>query len=72
MSDTRARPRRAKGSMPARSIRIDDETWERARARAAYEGVTISHVTNAFLEGYAKGLLNLPTVQVKYAQPKAE
>ena len=70
MSATRARPRRAKGSMPARSVRISDEVWDRARNRAAYEGVTVSHVIFSLLEGYSKGLLNLPKVEVKYQHPK--
>ena len=72
MGDTRARPRRAKGSLPARSVRISDEVWERARNRAAYEQTTVSHVINSLLEGYSKGLLNLPKVEVKYQQPKTE
>lgn len=72
MAETRARPRRAKGAMPARSVRIDDETWERSRNRAAYEGTTVSHVINALLEGYSKGLLDLPKVTVQYKQPKDE
>lgn len=71
MSDSRARPRRPKGAMPARSVRISDEVWDRARNRAAYEGVTVSHVIFSLLEGYSKGLLNLPQVQVKYQQPAA-
>lgn len=72
MSDSRARPRRAKGSTPARSVRISDEVWDRARNRAAYEGTTVSHVISSLLEGYSKGLLNLPKVQVVYGQPKDE
>lgn len=69
MSDSRARPRRVKGAKPARSVRIADEVWDRARNRAAYEGVTISYVIDSLLEGYSKGLLNLPKVQVQYQQP---
>jgi len=58
--------------MPARSVRISDEVWDKARHRAAFEGVTVSHVIFSLLEGYAKGLLNLPKVQVQYQQPKDE
>lgn len=72
MTASRARPRKAKGETPARSVRIADETWDRARNRAAYEGVTISYVIGSLLEGYSKGLLNLPKVEVKYTQPKGE
>jgi hypothetical protein len=64
------RPRRVKGASPARSVRVSDEVWDPARRRAAYDDVSISHVINALLEGYAKGLLNLPKVQVTYQQPK--
>jgi hypothetical protein len=64
------KPRKVKGSMPARSVRVSDEIWQRARNRAAYEGVTVSHVIFSLLEGYAKGLLNLPQVHVTYQQPK--
>jgi hypothetical protein len=56
--------------MPARSVRVGDEVWERSRSRAEYEGVTISHVINSLLEGYSKGLLDLPKVKVVYQQPK--
>lgn len=65
------RPRRPKGSMPARSVRVSDEFWEKARSRAEYEGVTVSHVAAVLIEGYAKGLINLPQVKVLYetAQP---
>ena len=58
--------------MPARSVRISDEVWEKSRNRAAYEGVTVSHVIFSLLEGYSKGLLDLPKVQVKYQQAKEE
>lgn len=58
--------------MPARSVRISDEVWDSARNRAAYENVTVSHVIFVLLEGYAKGLLNLPKVQVTYQPPKTE
>lgn len=60
------------GAMPARSVRVGDETWNTARNRADYQGYTISHVINAFLEGYAQGTLDLPQVQITYSQPKDE
>lgn len=34
----------------SRNIRVPDERWERAKARAAAEGTTVSSVVNAFLE----------------------
>lgn len=64
------RPRSTNGAMPARSVRVSDEVWERAKSRAKYEGVTVSTVIFTLLEGYSKGLLNLPKVQVTYSQPK--
>lgn len=67
---TRARPRRAKGATPARSLRVSDETWDTARRRAEYEGHTVSSAAALLLEGYAKGLINLPKVQVVYETPK--
>lgn len=64
------RPRQLHGAMPARSVRISDEIWERSKTRAAYEGTTVSHVIYTLLEGYSKGLVNMPQVQMKYSQPK--
>jgi hypothetical protein len=55
--------------MPARSVRVSDDAWDKARSRAEYEGVTVSHVAAVLIEGYAKGLINLPKVQVVYEQP---
>lgn len=37
----------------ARPIRVHDETWQRAKARAAREGTTVSAEINGFLERYA-------------------
>lgn len=37
----------------ARPIRVHDETWQRAKARAAAEGTTVSAEINRFLERYA-------------------
>lgn len=53
-------------SDPVRSVRVSDETWAMAQRRAQYEGVTMSHVMLTIVEGYAKGLLDLPRVQVIY------
>ena len=64
------KPRKVRGQMPARSVRVSDEVWERARNRAAYEGTTVSHVIFSLLEGYSKGLLNMPSVKVTYTQSK--
>lgn len=37
----------------ARFIRIADETWELAQARAEQEGTNVSAVVRRFLENYA-------------------
>jgi hypothetical protein len=55
--------------MPARSVRVSDDDWDKARSRAEYEGVTVSHVAAMLIQGYARGLINLPKVQVIYEQP---
>lgn len=48
------------------SFRCNGEIWKKGRKRAASEGVSISHVINEFLEGYAKGKINLPKVTKTY------
>jgi hypothetical protein len=64
------RGRRPFGSekIPVRSVRVSDAIWEKAKRRASYEGVNMSHVIHAIIEGYAEGLVNLPRVQVTYRQ----
>lgn len=70
MAQSHSRPRSARGVTPARSVRISDEVWERAKNRAAYEGTTVSHVLASLAEGYSKGLLDLPRVTVTFKAPK--
>lgn len=65
----RKRPRQVSGQMVPRSVRISDEVWEKARTRSRYDGVTISYVMYTLLEGYGKGLLNLPKVTMTYSAP---
>jgi hypothetical protein len=66
-------PRKPRGGRydPARSVRISDEVWEKAKRRAAYEGVTVSHVMALLCQGYAEGRVNMPVVTVSYAQTEA-
>lgn len=52
------------------SVRTTDALWLKAKRRATFEGVTMNHVISEFLEGYANGRINLPTV-VKTYGPKA-
>lgn len=72
MKGTTMGGRRPNGSrtLPVRSLRCSDEVWDAARRRAAYEGVTISHVLNLMVEGYAQGLLDMPRVRVMYQPPR--
>lgn len=40
---------------PARSIRIDDELWAKAQARAAARGESVTEAIRKFLERYSRG-----------------
>lgn len=59
-------PRGGSKYAPARSVRIDDDVWSRARARAKADGVTISEVINRFVEGYAEGRIDAPRLRMVY------
>jgi hypothetical protein len=52
--------------MPARSVRVADDVWEKAKARARAEGVTVSRVAALLIEGYAAGVLATPKLTVIY------
>ena len=52
-----------------RSIRVEDEIWEKAQRRAQFEGVAMTHVVGMLIEGYATGQLHLPKVQLVYGAP---
>ena len=64
--------RRPNGTQPdpVRSVRCSDLVWEKARRRATFEGVTMSHVLLTIIEGYAAGMIDLPRVTVQYRQPQ--
>lgn len=68
------RTRRPNGSTPhpSRSVRVSDETWNRARRRASFDRVTISHVAAQLIEGYAAGLIDLPKVTKTYVPTRQE
>lgn len=53
-----------RGVTSSRSVRVPDDVWERARSRADSEGVSINYVVNEILDGYSRGMLNLPKVKV--------
>lgn len=65
------RIRGGRKEVPVRSVRVDDELWEKARRRATYEGVTMSQVLYEFTQGYAEGLLNRPQRQMVYTPARA-
>lgn len=50
------------------SVRAVDETWAKAKRRAESEGFTINHVLNEILDGYARGLINLPKIVKQYSR----
>jgi len=52
--------------VPVRSVRVADDLWEKARRRATYEGVTMSQVLYDFVDGYARGLVDRPRVEVVF------
>ena len=58
--------RRRTADNPARSVRIETPTWDRATRRASIEGTTISEVIQLFVKGYAEGKINAPRTQVVY------
>ena len=41
------------GKTPLRAVRVPDEIWNAAKAKAAENGTTLSDVVRAFLEQYA-------------------
>jgi antitoxin component of RelBE/YafQ-DinJ toxin-antitoxin module len=43
-----------KPKTPTRAIRVEDRLWQRAQARAAEKGETVSDAVRRFLERYAK------------------
>lgn len=73
MTANRGTPRRPNGSkqVPVRSVRVPEDIWEAAKRRATYEGVTMSTVMYEFVEGYAKGLVDLPKVTITYTPPRS-
>lgn len=48
------------------SVRTTDEIWERARKRSRTDTISMNAMINELLEGYGRGLIDLPTVIKKY------
>lgn len=55
---------------PTRTIRVNDETWERAKSRAESEGLTISQVLTRFVTGYGERKIEVPKMQIVYPAAK--
>jgi hypothetical protein len=68
------RTRRPNGSdpVPVYSVRVPRVAWEKAKRRAAYEGITVSAAAALFVEGYGEGFLDLPKITRTYTQPREE
>jgi len=47
-------PNQPRKDNPARAIRVGDDLWHRAQARAAEKGETVSEAVRKFLERYAR------------------
>jgi hypothetical protein len=54
---------------PARSVRVNDDDWNKAVRRAEFEQHTISEIIQLFVKGYGAGLINPPTIQLVYRAP---
>jgi hypothetical protein len=52
------------------SVRVSDSMWEAAKRRSKLEGVTMNFVVAQILEGYGRGLVDLPRVTKVYQQTR--
>jgi hypothetical protein len=55
----------------AHSIRTTDSRWAAAKRRADADGTTVSEVMDELLDGYGRGLINLPKITKTYVQTSA-
>lgn len=51
------------GTFPHRAVRVSNEAWESARERSVPEGFTVSAAVAALIDGYGRGLVNLPPMR---------
>lgn len=72
MASKTTKAARVKVPTSVRSVRVGDDVWQAARARASREGVTVNFVLGQILEGYAGGHLDLPTVTKTFAAAPAK
>lgn len=52
------------------SIRTTDTLWTKAKARAKDSGLTMNEVVVAILQGYSRGLMDLPKVTKSFITTK--
>lgn len=55
---------------PVHSVRTTDALWASAKRRADDEGLTMNDVVTAILQGYSRGLMDLPRVTKSFVQTK--
>lgn len=58
-----ARPKSSR-VMLTRSYRVEEPVYKAARARATREGTSINQVISNLVEGYARGVYELPKTKV--------
>lgn len=54
----------------SRSVRTTDDLWEAAKRRASDQGLTMNGVIVAILQGYSRGLVDLPKVTKSFITAK--
>lgn len=57
---------RQPGGSPTRTARISDPIWKAAQKRAKKDGVSMSQLMSTLVEGYAKGKIDMPRVELVY------
>lgn len=57
---------RQAGGSPARTTRINDAVWDKAKVRAARDGVSMSQMMYTLVEGYSEGKIDLPRMVMVY------
>lgn len=55
-----------------RSFRVSKKAWDQARLRATSEGTYMSSVCADLVEGYARGIYNLPERKLVRQYPDSE
>lgn len=70
----RAKPQQpsAAGRSAVHGIRVVDPVWAAAKRRATADDVTLNYATSLLLEGYAKGLIDLPRIVKQYKPSRSE